>query len=475
MSNLDPKFTRVSYHDRNRDFSILTRDESHVRLFKLFPLCAAKKVSENDYRRFHLRYYIPRDIFDDKTRKIDKIIIMFNGLDEVDYFTLYDQLGQGLAKYGYASVLLPLPNHLNRNPKFRFNDPDKEERPSKMLLEERDKIFDIYKQVLGELKTLIKHIGGKCRHQTEGRECGFYDHMFSPDVSISLLGYSLGGLVALCGFLVNRDLISTCIMLNSGAKLDDIDVSDFIPIEDWKDMVAGIQKDWAIPASKSMEARLFEKVFLGKSTSLLKMDLKEVSRRVCFIIGGADSVTKYKSIQDIEPDEHGVATLKLPGISHFVSLDMQWNKWFRLVVNTIAQFDDSANRETLTHSQIIDELMYYQGKYGVFQCPQKSCIDNISDESDKRNFHRVLYAAEGCYGSVNVAVIEMFMALHRMTPRPKLYPGVKNFPYKSLFGQRAAAACSVDDQTIYKMLQLQLKAAAPNICCSMIFTRAFVV
>lgn len=459
MSTLDPKLSKVTYFDRTKDFTVLAKDEVHVRIYKLFPMCRKRIVKTTDYRVFHLRYYIPREIFDDKTKKVKKLFIMFNGLDEVDHFTLYDQIGQGLAKYGYASVLLPLPNHLNRNPKYRFKDPRKIERPSQMFLKERNKIFSIYLQLLDELRTLIKHINGKCRSRKRSSACGFYNHFFSSDTIISLLGYSLGGLAALCAFLVNRNQINSCIMLNSGAKLDDIDVSAFMRLDKWKDMVLGIQKDWDIPQDMSMEARLFEKVFLGKNTSLLKIELKEDSRRICFIIGGSDSVTKYKSIIDIEPEEHGLATLKLPGINHFLTLDMQWNKWFKLVVATIAQFDDSASCEILTPSQIVTDLMYYQSKYRLFQSPGIYTSESISEKVEEQNFQRTLYAAEAHYGSVAVAVVEMFIAIQRMINSPTLYPEIKSFPYRTLLGQRAVMRFGIDQQSILDMLKIQRDTA----------------
>jgi hypothetical protein len=455
MSTVDPEFSRVRHFDREKDFSVLAKDESHVRICKLFPMCSGDTIPITDYRRFHLRFYIPRDVFDDKFKKIDKLFILFNGLDEVDHFTLYDQLGQGLAKFNYASVLLPLPNHLNRNPGFRFNDDNKMEKPSDAFLAERDKVFDIYLQLLKELRILIEHVRGNCRHTKAHASCRFYDHFFEKDVSVSLLGYSMGGLAALCAFLVNKDLLNTCIMLNSGAKLDDIDVGDFIPIDQWKEMVAGIQKDWEIPVTNTEEARLFDRVFLGNKNSLLKRDLREVSRRVCFVLGGSDNVTKYKSIMNIEPDDHGVATLKLPGINHFLSLDMQWNKWFRLVINTIAQFDDGANREVLTRNQIIEEFMYFQKKYNVFGGPKTVRLENISDENDRMHFFRVLYAAEGTYKNVETAVIEMFIAIDRMINRPKLFPEIKDYPIRDLFGQRAFTKFKIDRKVISDLLRKQ--------------------
>ena len=265
----------------------------------------------------------------------------------------------------------------------------------------------------------------------------------------------MGGLGALSAMLLHRDSFNTCIMLNSGAKLEDIDVSEFIPINKWKQMVGGIQNDWEYKLEKNDKAKIFSRIFLGNSPSSLKKELREISRKVCFVLGGSDSVTKYKSIQDIEPDEHGLATLKIPGINHFLSIDMQWNKWFKLVINMIAQFDDSATKEVLTHNEIINEFIQYQIKYGVFELPRICCMDRIADPIEKSNFHRVLYAAEGSYGNLQTAIIEMYLALERMAKRPRLYPSFETYPYDGLFGRRAVVAYGIHPNVVHEVLKEQ--------------------
>lgn len=462
MSTVDPEFSRVNFFNREKDFSVVAKDDSHVRILKLFPMCRGKALSLHDYRRFHLRFYIPREIFDDKCSKVSKLFIFLNGLDELDYFTLYDQLGQGLAKYNYASVLLPLPDHLNRNKKYRVNDPKVIEKPSDLFINERDKIYSGYLQLLEELEILLKHLRHGCYKSGKNYSCGFYRHLFNKDLSISILGYSLGGLGALSSYLLYRKQFNTCILLNSGAKLDDIDVSEFIQINNWKNMVAGIQRDWDINFDTNDKARLFDKIFLGNKTSLLKSELKEISRNLCFILGGSDSVTKYKSIQDIEPDAHGLATLKIPGINHFLSIDLQWNKWFKLVVNTIAQFDESASKEVLSQNEIVDEFIQYQIKYKIFDGPGSCILERISDANDKLKFFRVLYAAEGIYKNKETAIIEMYIAIEKMVKRPNLYPAIDNFPHNQLFGKRASTAFKVSGKTIYDLLKKQRDFAVRN-------------
>jgi hypothetical protein len=109
--------SRIRYVDRYKDEILVHEGAKYVCLMKLFPMCGLDTTpDEEDYRRFHMRFYIPREYFNDARKKIDRIIIMTNGLNEFDKYLLYDQLGSDVASLGLAAVLLPLPNHLNRHP-----------------------------------------------------------------------------------------------------------------------------------------------------------------------------------------------------------------------------------------------------------------------------------------------------------------------------------------------------------------------
>ena len=243
MSTTQKQFSKVKILDRYQDMIVEYVDDTHARIMKLYPLCHEKEASEDihDYRRFHVRMYLPEEIYKDKAKKASKCFILFNGLDENISFYLYDQIGKGLAKTGYAAVLLPLPNHLNRNLGFRSGDLKKMEQPSKAFISEPEKIFQAFKQVISEADTLIDQIQQNSQFPTTDECCSLYSHFFQKDTKISILGYSLGGLVALSYFLLKKERLSSCIMLNSGAKLSDIDVGLFIESSEWKSMVKSLQ------------------------------------------------------------------------------------------------------------------------------------------------------------------------------------------------------------------------------------------
>jgi hypothetical protein len=460
MSTLDQRLSNIRRFDRYKDFEMDMIDDCHVRFMKLFPFCHEDPPPvESDYKRFHLRFYIPRDIFQDKSATVNKVFIFLNGLDELYDFTLYDQLGQGLAKNGYASILLPLPNHLNRNRMFRFNDETKKEVPSDTFIAEREKIYDAYLQLLGEIQILVDHLRHRCGRIEEDHNCAFYRHLFDKDLRISILGYSIGGLGALSNFLLNKTF-SSCVLLNAGAKLEDIDISSFSKrLDDWKSMVDGLHIDWRKPLDNSERASIFERIFLGKDLYLLKKDLKEVSRKTLFILAGADDVNRYKSIMEIEPEEHGLSILKLPGIHHFPSIDTEWNKWFKIVINMIAQFDESAYKDTLSYNEIFKDLINYQIKYKIFDGCNKYCIERITDPDDKFKFYRLIYVAESIFGSMNTAIIEMYLFIDKMISRPKLLPIMKRVPGQKLFGFVAKNKFNLSEKVIRKTLKLQKEAS----------------
>ena len=263
--------SKVKLLDRYKDIIIDYVDENHVRIMKLFPFCKEKKTpSVDSYKRFHLRFYIPKSIYNDKFHKITKCFILLNGLDEISFFTLYDQLGKELCNHGYAAILIPLPNHLNRNLGFRVHDLNKIETPSESFLTEPEKIYLAYKQFIEELDILINHVKNKKCFKPDSECCAFYKYFFDDNVRISIIGYSLGGLGALSYYLLNKDLINSCILLNSGAQLEDIDVSDFISINKWNRMVRQLHlhKEKFYMKNDPID-RFFDMLFLGNSLTLL--------------------------------------------------------------------------------------------------------------------------------------------------------------------------------------------------------------
>ncbi len=448
------------FNFRSEDMSIDHLDDIHVRIIKLFPLCSESREPEiTSYKRFHLRFYIPVNVYQDKFKKLDKCFILFNGLDEIDHLTLYDQIGKGLCRHGYAAVLLPLPDHLNRNMVYRHNDLSKRKRPSTSFLEEPEKIYEAYWQINSEVKVLITHLVGKCKAKRKKDCCAFFDQYFAPKLSISLLGYSIGGLVALSNFLIQKFTFNSCILLNSGAKLEDIDVSEFQVAHKWKQTVKALNKAQSGRHNVTRGDNLFDMVFLGNRLSLLKDELQEKSKRILFVLGGADSVTKYKSIREIEPSKHGLATLQLPGIHHFLSIDTYWDQWFPVVNEMIRCFDESAAKESLLPNDILGSLAYFQLKYRISDRLDHLDIRRVTDTFERDSLARTLYAAKGTYGKINLAFNEMYKLMARALKRPNLYPDYIVDQCKHLFGSIAINKFGIDRDIINKAIDRQHELA----------------
>lgn len=464
MSIIIREKSRIKRFDNYEEFAIFRSedmrfdhiDDYHVRIQKLFPFCHEERdPSLSSYKRFHLRFYIPLNVFQDKYKRIKKCFIIFNGLDEIDHYTLYDQLGKGLCKNGYGAILLPLPDHLNRNSEYRFNDELKRMRPSEAFIKEPKKIYDVYSQFIDEVRILLNHLTDSCGFVGHNGCCQFYKQFFDQNVTISLLGYSLGGLSALSNFLVQKFNFNSCILLNSGAQLNDIDVSEFQSVGKWKDTVKELSKTHYELDNGNNVHRLFDMTFLGNNLIGLKDELQESCRKVLFVLGGADSVTKFRSIRKIEPDDHGLAILKVPGLHHFLSIDTHWDQWFPLVMDIITSFDNSASHDSLLPNDILSSLIYFQLKYRVSDRLDHFDLNRIEDKFERDSFSRTLFAAKGTYGAISSSFVEMYKLLLRAKKRPHLYPDYIFNQHDNLFGNVASKLYKIDDSMIRNALKKQ--------------------
>lgn len=212
---------------------------THIRIMKHFKsrksdVCAndmiAKCWRDDNQNEFYVRCYLPKSKISAKSRneRIDKLIIMFNGLDEILNYDLYDALGSQFATNGIASILLPTPYHLNR----RCIDQEATDKfgkkryriPSHYAVEERAMMYYYnYQKSMHELEDLLQCIIGHDRD-----DHGFYSSLFNPSaLKITLFGFSLGGLRALGSALSLKSTypqISSCVTWNTGPGLIDANV-----------------------------------------------------------------------------------------------------------------------------------------------------------------------------------------------------------------------------------------------------------
>src|SRR5918911_3559125 len=238
--------SRLRGYDTTQDTLFDYAGTHHVRILKRFeapsdypPGSTSAKLLEAERNRiFHLRFYLPKAALISKGERIRDIVIMFNGLDEVDRFDLYDVLGQHLAEQGIAAVLLPTPHHLNRHtPRAGL----KPRPPHKELFALPLLIYYNYKQSMLESELLIQ----KLRHQqVNDEDFNFYEALFDPNLRISILGFSLGGLRALASFVQEPAKYHTCIVFNSGVELALLN-TEFLRItkEQWKDFLDKLNQE----------------------------------------------------------------------------------------------------------------------------------------------------------------------------------------------------------------------------------------
>lgn len=356
--------SRIRYVDRQKDEVLVHEGAGYVCLMKLFPMCMYDDIPDDeDYRRFHMRFYIPREHFNDARKKIDRIIIMTNGLNQYDNYLLYDQLGSDFASLGLAAVLLPLPNHLNRHPRYRSKKPTAQQikvKPSDALMENPLLLHEGYLQCKRELAQLRDHINRKQfevapyetnqkREYKHTESCSFYSHFFADNVRISYFGYSLGGATALCDFLDSEESLNACFLLNPAINLPQVEGSQIVGEEKWEEYIPAL-----INAIRNYpdRDRLFEEIVIGQYAHDTKKLLQEHGQRLLFIFGGSDAFTKSTNAQTIIPDKWGSGMFFIPGMEHLVAESMEWKKWRMLIVKLISNFEENAARRVITEKEL---------------------------------------------------------------------------------------------------------------------------
>jgi predicted esterase len=333
----------------------------HVRILKRFEApsnypegsTSARLLEPERNRIFHLRFYLPKAALISKDEKIRDIVIMFNGLDEVDRFDLYDLLGQQFAEQGVAAVLLPTPHHLNRHtPRGGLKPvPPHEELFRHPLL-----IYYNYKQSMLESELLIE----KLRHQcVNDEDFHFYEAVFDPNLRISILGFSLGGLRALASFLQEPAKYHTCIVFNSGVELALLN-TEFLGITkaQWKDFLDKLNQkveDKNDELEQQKHWKCFSGVFLGGLPFWLKERLKKNSHKLLFILSGGDEIVPPK-IGNLEVAGHGLTVFKIAGVGHVPTIDPQWSPWLVRIADVIFNFVSKTGQEIFSHQDIVGEF-----------------------------------------------------------------------------------------------------------------------
>ncbi len=349
---MDDIFTNLKSEKYREDdlkhllYNTCTNNSGHhyIRILKAFKSPEIKDLSEDEkkfidhplIKEFCLRFYIPKEPLSLKNEsshyggtamkqknnsdpKIKHVVIMVNGLNEVltDHFKFYDFLGARFAEKNIASVLLSTPYHLHRvkqntnkeKDSFRIKTPD-------TIFSSPIDYFIHYKITQSEIIALAKKI--KQIGESDPYDLMFYENHFAEDVKVSLLGYSLGGLITLGTLLQitsnkkdgNETLIDSCILYNSAPKLGSATTSD-IGIEKtewdnlWKqfgDLMLDSKIDTNNPSNNEISS-FFKDLYIGIRNSnprhsLTKKLIHDNSKKLLLIMSGADDIIDTKAWDD---------------------------------------------------------------------------------------------------------------------------------------------------------------------------------
>jgi hypothetical protein len=367
----------------------------HVRILKRFLApgghSRASLLKPERNKTFHLRFYIPKAALTNREEKIRDIVIMFNGLDELDRFDLYDVLGEHLAENGIAAVLLPTPHHLNRNTPSADK---KVVKPHEKLFKTPMLLYYNYKQSMLESELLIKKL--RQHVKTDPMDFGFYDSLFDRNLRISIFGFSLGGTRALASFLQEPTNYHTCVVFNSGVELSLLNTK-FLKIseEEWKkflsDLYEKVEKNEASLQNEKYW-RYFSGVFLGEMSPWLKERLRKNSHKQLFILSGGDQIVPWDKLKNLEVEGHGLTVFKIAGVGHIPTIDPQWSPWLNRIADVIFHFVSKTGQGIWSHQNIASEfadvlnntgygdtLIYSNEEFGTAQL--EDLLKNTNDEN----------------------------------------------------------------------------------------------
>lgn len=333
--------------------------ETESATIHLVPFESRQDVAESKNHRFNnsfpLRFYVPKQS-DSRSLPSRKLFVFINGYGE-GTADMWDAMADALAAQRVASVLLPMPEHFCRNMLFNINkyhdDPYVLSPESGVTLRQysaimkyealnHPKMFVLCNsQLMADLSGLVSLLrdpaGGSDSQRT------FLQQHLSPDVHVSLMGYSLGGLGALEGYIAGPDRYRCCVLINAGPSFQDMHGEPLFQ-EHWRQL----QRDVVLAARKNtthVEPEAFQQVFLGNDKLLLHERLVANSNKILVLIGGRDSIINRKNIENLQPEETGLAVFQIPGLEHFINLKgfahTEWLRWSAFAIPMILAFEQN--------------------------------------------------------------------------------------------------------------------------------------
>lgn len=364
---------------------------------------------------FYLRFYLPKEMMTTPGRRPERFIIMFNGLNEIfpRYFALYDRLGTSFAARKIASALLPTPFHLNRSAvrkdsiekyKDRKDVPAEDYKiPGEQLIKNPFYLYMNFIQNLHEYRILRHLLAGEfdkiCTtdqyeiDSPNAEDQDFYKRFIcSETLEVSLLGYSLGGLLALSCFYDNTDSVKSCVLLNSGATIDKMTLKGIMDDREWKETVTKLKHDENMSENPLIEQNLrydplyrqIRTVFF--SDDLFSSDIEEAGKKLILIIGGKDKIIPPESIKRLEPEGYGLNIVQISELAHFLVGDVVFDRWYPRLIRILLDFFQEPEGAALSKREAIRILMVY---HAVCDCN----LFNLDDDQPPRSFlemHNIL-------------------------------------------------------------------------------------
>ena len=265
-------------------------------------------------------------------------------------------MGETLARYNVASVLLPLPEHFCRNILFNINDYDPEDayklagKPVLKLytdvmkyeaLKHPEMFIHCNRQILADIHGLIEAVQDPDIEARGERQRDFFKEHLNPEIAITLMGYSLGGLGALQAYLLEPDVFDACILINSGASFQDMDASSLFGADYWRKLRRGVVRS-ARDHSDKVKENFYSQAFLGHEKIEMQDLLTQHAHKILVVLGGSDVITNRRTMTNLEPEGTGLAIVQIPGLEHPINKPSkafpQWQRWSDFAVSTMLAF-----------------------------------------------------------------------------------------------------------------------------------------
>lgn len=412
-----------------------------VRNEQLFNKFQPHKLIDDINKKFYCRCWLPKNIIGTKGKKIEKVVILFNGLNETEHFHLYDLLGSFFSENGYGAILLPTPLHLNR----RVIEDGKIKKPTSYVVSENNHMLFYHNFLKSKLE--LDYIIEKILKRTNDKDedFNFYTNYFDGvNTKIYLVGYSLGGLRALSYFLdyfiplpeegseilkeEEYDLrmrgddqkVKACITLNSGPGIYNTDVTELgIGSNDWKTAVEKCAADVCSykrlldPGSKERElVNLFECIYFSddlvstrsfknktrieskaESTILFTEKIEHASDYYLAVSGGSDSIVRINQIQQLLDSNTKKFNQFIVGKGdHFISHEKsEWHEYLPSVEKIIIDFFEMSSERHYTAKGIVDNIKkFFQNVQGLDEIGSRMSKESLFTDARLRQILKLL-------------------------------------------------------------------------------------